>query len=191
LIDVPLSLLRQHRAMSRIHMIRHVSSCSRATKLRITLVCVLVLLCLAFSDCKSRSPELQPDGGVTLDRPLTSFSQEITSTTSALAVRPSSVFEIRVKIKNTSGLPWSSQGKYPVDLSYKWLANGAILPIEGYRTHLPIEVLPESAVFLKMTGTAPERGENLVLRITLVQEGVAWFTEEGARYLDIPVKLIH
>ena len=42
---------------------------------------------------------------------------------------------------------------------------------------------------LTVKGTAPEKGRKLLLKITLVQEGVAWFMINGAAPLEIPVEL--
>jgi hypothetical protein len=61
--------------------------------------------------------------------------------------------------------------------------------MEGERTPLPGKVLPGSSVQLIVKGIVPQSAHNLVLKVTLVQEGVAWFFEVGAPMLEIPVQL--
>lgn len=124
-----------------------------------------------------------------MNAPLTTFNQEITSSIHELTVSPGGSFEIPVTIKNPTNEPWETSGKYPVEVSYKWFDNGVKLPIEGDRTVLPAKVLPGKSVMLTVKGTAPQTGQNLVVKVTLVQEAVAWFTEKGASPLVIPVEM--
>ncbi len=77
----------------------------------------------------------------------------------------------------------------PVEVSYKWFDHGVMLPIEGDRAPLPAKVAPGASVNLTVKGTAPQTGQQLVLKITLVQEAVARFMSKGAPTLDIPVAL--
>jgi hypothetical protein len=65
-----------------------------------------------------------------------------------------------------------------------------MLPIEGERTPLPAMLQPGESLGVEMRVVAPEQGRDLVLKITLVQEGVAWFMSKGGKSLDIPVKRI-
>jgi len=76
-----------------------------------------------------------------------------------------------------------------VVVSYKWFDHGVMLPIEGDRTLLPGKVPAGGSVNVTVKGTAPQTGQQLVLKITLVQEGVAWFLTKGAPPLEIPVEL--
>jgi hypothetical protein len=148
-----------------------------------------VSLAASLLGCKSRSPELKSETSGTVDQPLTNFSQEITSATHDLTLRPGGVFQVPVTIKNPTAEPWSSFGKYPVTVSYMWFDNGVMLPPESERTLLPARLPPGGSVTLTVKGTAPQKGQKLQLRITLVQEGVAWFMVKGALALEIPVEL--
>ena len=67
----------------------------------------------------------------------------------------------------------------PVHLSYKWLRadTGQALAIEGVRTTLPRALLPLGSDTLKMRVQAPDEPGDYILRITLVQELVAWFDD--------------
>jgi hypothetical protein len=104
-------------------------------------------------------------------------------------VSPGGAFQVPVTIKNTTNEGWEIVGKYPVVVSYKWFQDGVMLPIEGERTLLPARLSPGDSVTLTVKGTAPQNGQKLLLKITLVQEGVAWFLLQGAHPLEIPVEM--
>ena len=124
-----------------------------------------------------------------LDRPLSSFAQEITSPLKRLRMRPNQPIQLPVVVKNIGPENWVSQGTAPVMLSYKWFANETMLPAEGERTTLPGVLRPGETVPLQMRIVAPERTGSVVLAVTLVQEGVAWFLSSGGSALRIPVQL--
>jgi hypothetical protein len=90
---------------------------------------------------------------------------------------------------NPTNEQWVSAGKYPVNLSYKWFESGHMIDVEGARTLLRHPVKPGGEIFLDARVEVPTKGTNLTLRVSLVQEGVAWFFIRGATTLDIPVKL--
>lgn len=123
------------------------------------------------------------------DQPFASFSERITSSIRLLNLHPGDTASVPVTIRNTSGNRWVSAGKYPVTLSYKWFDSGQMLGIEGVRTVLPQAVEPGQTVTFDARIVAPQDGKNLQVKISLVQEGVAWFFMRGAAPLDIPVKL--
>jgi hypothetical protein len=151
-----------------------------------------IALCLAagVTSCKSRPPELKSGGSESsTDAPLTTFNQKITSTSRELTVGPGGSFQIPVTISNPTNETWSSAGNYPVNVSYKWFENGVMLPIEGDRTLLPARVPPGGSVPVVVKGTAPQSGQNLTLKVTLVQEGVAWFMMKDAPCLEISVHM--
>jgi len=127
--------------------------------------------------------------GVGDDQPFTTFSERITSSMRLLSVHPGDTTSVPLTILNTSGNRWVSEGKYPVTLSYKWFDSGHMLGIEGVRTVLPQPVNPGQTVSLDARIVVPQDGKDLELKISLVQEGVAWFFTRGAASLDIPVKL--
>ena len=122
------------------------------------------------------------------DTPFTRFAEQITSPVKSLSVHPGQTISIPVTIKDTSGELWASAGKYPVTLSYKWLAGGQMLSIEGARTLLPRPVIPGETISFDARVVAPQEGTSLILRLSLVQEGVAWFVTQGAAPLDIPAE---
>jgi hypothetical protein len=124
-----------------------------------------------------------------VDAPLVDFSERITSPVENLRVQPGETIMLPVRIMNPTNEQWVSCGKYPINLSYKWFESGRMLNIEGERTLLPRYVKPGEEVFLDAKIEVPREGTNLTLKISLVQEGVAWFFIRGGATLDIPVKL--
>jgi hypothetical protein len=106
-----------------------------------------------------------------------------------LQARPGEAITLPVRIMNPTDKPWASSGKYPVTLSYKWFDSGRMLDIEGERTGLRHGVRPGEEISLGAEIRVPKEGRNLTLKLSMVQEGVAWFLSRGASTLDIPVKL--
>lgn len=127
--------------------------------------------------------------GSTVDSPLRAFSERITSPVANLKARSGEVITLPVRIMNPTEEPWASSGKYPVTLSYKWFDSGRMLDMEGQRTVLPGIVRPGQEVSLGVEIRIPKEGTDLTLKLSLVQEGVAWFLSRGGSSLDIPVKL--
>jgi len=144
---------------------------------------------LIYSGGARKPAPLPVAGSVVDDQPFTSFSELITSPVRVLSVHPGDTTSVPLTITNTSRDCWVSAGKYPVTLSYKWLDAGKLLAIEGVRTVLPQPVDPGRTVSVDARIVVPRDGQDLELRLSLVQEGVAWFFIRGAAPLDIPVKL--
>jgi hypothetical protein len=149
---------------------------------------------LLLMSCGSRSPELQTNGPDQLqqsamDKPLVSFSQQLTTTQTGLTLRFGQTTQVPVTVRNTTDRVLVSSGKFPITLSYKWFDAGTMLPIEGERTILPRPLAPGSEAMVLAKVTAPQSGSKLMLRFSLVQEGIAWFFSNGASTLDIPVQL--
>ena len=126
---------------------------------------------------------------VAANSPLPSFSEDIQSSVKSLSLRHAETTMVPVTLRNTGPVTWPTLGKLPVNMSYRWFDHGTMLPIEGERTRLPIPLTPGDSVHMQMTVLAPERTGDLVLRISLVQEGVAWFMLAGASPLELPVSV--
>lgn len=90
-------------------------------------------------------------------------------------------FEIFVKVTNKSDQEWVKFSSHPVNLSYHWKdQSGVNLVYNGERTLLPIERLrPGESVKLLASVRAPNANGSIMLEMTLVQEGVAWFEDFG------------
>jgi hypothetical protein len=121
-----------------------------------------------------------------IEEPLSSFQQVLTSSTTKLALAPAQEIRIPVRIENPGTESWVGVGKYPVTVSYKWYQNGNMLPIEGERTVFPGVIGPHGAANVDVRVVAPDKPGNYVVRVTLVQEGVAWFLLKSNTYLELP-----
>jgi hypothetical protein len=118
---------------------------------------------------------------------LSSFSEDIQSSVKSLALRPAEKTLVPITLRNTEPSVLSSSGRNPITISYKWFDHGKMLPIEGERTVLPGPLKPGDSVDVKVNVVAPQTPGEMVLKITLVQEGVAWFMTTGAAPLVLPV----
>ena len=97
-----------------------------------------------------------------------------------------------VTVKNISPVSWpskpNSKNLHAVNLAYHWLdKKGQMVVFDGERTPLPYDLKPGESVTLKATVHPPELPGAYILEITLVQEGVAWFPENGGAKLSLPV----
>jgi hypothetical protein len=97
-----------------------------------------------------------------------------------------------ITIKNTSSKTWPSKpnpkGRNAVNLSYHWLdRKRQVVVFDGLRTPLPRDLKPGESVTLRATIRAPEKAGGYLLHVTMVQEGVAWFSESDGGQLSIPV----
>ena len=118
---------------------------------------------------------------VAVDSPLPSFSEDIQSSVKSLGMHHAETTLVPITLRNTGPALWSTIGKLPVNISYKWFNHGTMLPIEGERTRLPGALKPSDSVPIRVKVVTPETTGDLVLKISLVQEGVAWFMFAGAR----------
>jgi len=121
---------------------------------------------------------------------LKEFSHELRSTAASTIVQVKQTFRIPVWVKNTSTVPWPAYGVgdiNPVHLAYHWLdQDGRMYQRNGERTALPEVLGPGKEISLRMIVYAPGQPGRYLLRVTMVQENVAWFEDRGARPLDIP-----
>jgi hypothetical protein len=99
-----------------------------------------------------------------------------------------------IAIKNASTKTWPSKpnqkGRNAVNLSYHWLdRKRQMVVFDGLRTPLPRDFAPGEAVTLRATIRAPEKAGEYLLQVTMVQEGVAWFSDNDGGHLSIPVSV--
>jgi hypothetical protein len=124
-----------------------------------------------------------------LTQPLSSFNQVIQSSVSNLSVAANEKFDLPVRIENPGTETWLTTGSAPVTASYKWFQDGKMLPIEGERTPLPKPISPKTSADIILHVAAPGQPGKYELRVTLVQEGVAWFMTKSNTYLAVPVSV--
>lgn len=122
-----------------------------------------------------------------LHQPLTAFTQKITSSAKTVSLRPKETAEIPVRIENPGSDTWMTAGPLPITISYKFFSGNEMLPIEGERTFLPKPIGPASASDVNVRVVAPPKPGKYELRVTLVQEGVAWFMTKSNTFLSLPV----
>ncbi|MFO3704949.1 hypothetical protein ACI6Q5_08140 [Xanthomonas codiaei] len=97
---------------------------------------------------------------------------------------------MRIRIDNRGGTSLAGRGQYPVNLAVVQLPNGrggtdAMPRVEVQRIPLP-GVAPGAAVEMPLTVPLSRFAKGAVVRLELVQEGVAWFTYDyGLPPLDI------
>lgn len=87
---------------------------------------------------------------------------------------------VPVTLTNTGNVTWHATGANLVDLSYHWYdASGALVKWDGQRTTLAADVAPGASTNVSLATLIPASPGTYVLRIDLVQEGVAWFSSLG------------
>ena len=150
---------------------------------RIRLRMLYLLVILMAVGCRGGSPELPPVG----------FKVEFTGQRVPGEMTTGQRLFAAVSLKNASPRTWPSKpngkGRNAVNFSYHWLdqKNRAVV-FDGLRTPLPHDLRPGDAVELNAAIQAPERPGRYTLVMTLVQEGVAWFSErDGA--ITVPVQV--
>lgn len=100
-----------------------------------------------------------------------------------------------VNISNSGDRAWPSKpnakGEYAVNLAYHWLTlRGQVVVYEGVRTPFPENLDPGKSVDLAMTIEPPPRPGKYLLEVTLVQESVAWFPDNGGDKIEVPVWVV-
>jgi hypothetical protein len=122
---------------------------------------------------------------------LKEFSQELRLAAAPQIVRVNQTVRIPVAVKNTGKAPWPAydlRDINPVHLAYHWLdESGRMYQRDGERTGLPHVVAPAQEVSLRAIVKAPAQPGRFILRLTMVQENVAWFDAHGGKPLDIAV----
>ena len=112
------------------------------------------------------------------------FLQEMKAYEIPKIIKINSSIKVPVIIKNTSNFLWATEGKNRTNFSYRWLdSEGKLVAFngDGDRTPLPFDLSPgESAAINPVIKTPPQPGKySLVL--TMVQEFVAWFSDQKAQ----------
>jgi hypothetical protein len=111
------------------------------------------------------------------------FSLDIADTPASVAA--AARFDVKVTIANRSGCGMSERNANPVNICYHWIdaSDGSVAVFDGERTAIsPGLPAGEKGQFQAMV-LAPERAGRYVLRMTLVQEGVAWFDDAESAVL--------
>ena len=122
--------------------------------------------------------------------PLTEFAATLTSLEAPGRITAGSTFSLPVRIQNTGGQSWLSSCLRPVRVAYHWLDEaGNVVVYDGQRTALPGDLHAGDHAVVQVRVEAPPRPGNHTLRLTLVQETVAWFEDRGSVPLDFLVPI--
>lgn len=94
-------------------------------------------------------------------------------------VERGATFVVEVEAANNSKYRIQSNGRYPVNVCYHWISpvTDEVIIFDGVRTKIEPTLLPGETLKLNVEVNAPESPGLLILRMTFVQEGVAWFDE--------------
>ncbi|MFQ5811790.1 MAG: discoidin domain-containing protein [Anaerolineae bacterium] len=107
-------------------------------------------------------------------------------------IPPDSVTTASFKLKNEGSKSWPAEGPNPVHLAYHWFTPSGQLAgcWDTFRAALPDDVPPGSEVDLaNVVLKSPATSGQYVLRWDLVEEGVAWFSKEGATPLEMTIEV--
>jgi hypothetical protein len=97
--------------------------------------------------------------------------------------------ELDCRIDNLGTEFFVSAPPHPVHASYRWLHEG--VAEDGARSRLPHAIPPGTGMVCRVGVTAPSEPGVYELRLTLVQEGVAWFDDLDPRnVLTRPVRIV-
>ena len=150
---------------------------------------------LAALKLKPASSYLSPGATIPITNlfPLHDFKQEIKSQNSLLKLKVDEVATISVSVKNTGNEPWFNKGidkreTNRVALGFHWIDSAGKVIREG-RTILPNNLVPGSSVTLDVKIQSPSQPGDYALRISMVQEHVAWFHDKGAAPCIVKVKI--
>lgn len=145
------------------------------------------------SDGRRLLPPPLPLQPVALARPQAEF---LSAAVPARAAAGSEI-AVPVRVLNQSDAFWSASGlplqasALRVSASYRWLApDGRTLMADGERSLLPADVPPGGMLEMVIRVPVPAATGPHLLRLTLVQEGVAWFDQASGGHSDHPVEIL-
>jgi len=117
------------------------------------------------------------------------YGQEIRLEGSLPRMVVSQSIKVPVSVRNTSNFNWTPSGDHPVRFAYHWFGKDRTTKVvhDGERTFISEDLPVGATAKLEATVIAPPMPGDYTLHFTFVQEGVAWFDDEGARPVDIPV----
>lgn len=96
-----------------------------------------------------------------------------------------------VTIENSGATSWPHRAPNPITLSYRWHDSlGRVVIAEGQHIALPHTVAPGERAKLFLPVEPPARPGEYTLLIDLVQEGVAWLSDQGASSHTLPIVIV-
>jgi hypothetical protein len=102
----------------------------------------------------------------------------------------SQAVKVPVSVRNTSNFSWNPSGDHPVRFAYHWFDKDRQKIIhDGVRTLLAEDLPVGATAKLSATVVAPPAPGDYTLRLTFVQEGVAWFDDQGAKPVEVSARV--
>jgi len=140
----------------------------------------------AFRDAERKDPPRAK-----IDEPLEHFGQIIVLRSELESLTAGERHRAVVAVTNPTLETWPTRGRYVVHFSYNWFDEERKKVVQnGLRTELPYDLAPGDTVELEAEIEAPEEPGRHLLRLTMVQENRAWFSDERARPLDLEVDVL-
>ncbi len=125
------------------------------------------------------SPQHAHEAGVVQLSPQEMKGFRINVISSPDSVQHGETFEVDVELASSSKFSVQGGGCYPVNVCYHWIdsTTAEAIVFDGIRTRVEPALMPGEILRLKVKVIAPELSARFILRVTLVQEGVAWFDQ--------------
>jgi Mannosylglycerate hydrolase MGH1-like glycoside hydrolase domain len=118
------------------------------------------------------------------------YSAKIEANLTGIHLYEGGAEEVRLRLKNSGKMEWSSQGQNPSLVCYHILDDeGGVLKFDNVRTALPNPVRPGEEITLPVRVKAPLKAGNYRLEFDLVREGIAWFKDTGSPTLVMPLQV--
>lgn len=119
--------------------------------------------------------------------PPNGFKATITLPEPPATLQPGQKIQLLVKVKNISDVTWPAHGRaadgfFQVNLGDNWYdeKNVRIEKHPYVRSGLPHDLHPGEEAEISLNITAPPNAGHYILKIDMVQEMVAWFSEKGS-----------
>lgn len=113
----------------------------------------------------------------------TDYSSLIEAESREILAQQGDRIPFRLKIKNRGKMAWSSEGEYPIFLSYHLYQrdNYRTLQYDNRRFPLPRRIEPGQTFNMDITLRAPIEAKKYIVQFDMVREGDAWFRDYGSR----------
>jgi hypothetical protein len=115
--------------------------------------------------------------------PLPRFASSVALEGAPQVLRPGESARIKIRVTNTSDSVWSAEGgdvgEYRVTASSRWLGGRQVPAGDAARATLSRDVRPGETEEVWVPVAAPSSPGQYTLVLSLVQERVAWFCDEG------------
>ena len=120
------------------------------------------------------------------------FRAEIFADAQPITLPAGEAMTATVRLRNTSIVAWQAAGEQPVRLSYHWLdaTTNKTVVLNGLRTDLPHDVLPDEEITLASRVIAPSAPGAYLLQWDVLQEHVSWFSTYRNPTVNVAVTVI-